>query len=99
MNPNRRYKKKIYSLCKRVSNGDKRAESELADELEKSSTAVWATKHWLKLHRKKPAVKKQQHLVQQHTRLRRAGSHLMATPSSHIQAVCQDWENGDTQYS
>lgn len=55
-NPNRRYKKKIYSLCKRVSKGDKQAESELASELGKSSTAVWAVKHWLKLHRKKPAV-------------------------------------------
>jgi len=55
-NPKRRYKKRIYALCQKVANGGKQAELELAKELEKNSVAVWAVKHWLKLHQKKPAV-------------------------------------------
>jgi len=50
---NRSYKMKIYALCKRVQNGDKDAEAELALELEKNTLAKWAVKHWKKVQKSK----------------------------------------------
>jgi hypothetical protein len=46
---NRKYKQKIYALCRRVQKGDKIAEEKLNRELETNSLAQWAVKHWIKV--------------------------------------------------
>lgn len=55
-NSNRRYKQKIYSLCQRVRKGDKEAEFELSIELNKSTNARWAVKHWLKIDKRRKGL-------------------------------------------
>ena len=46
---NRKYKQKIYELCRRVHEGDKIAEAKLNKELKTNSLAQWAVKHWIKV--------------------------------------------------
>ena len=46
---NRKYKQKIYAMCRRVHRGDKTAEILLNKELESNALAQWAVKHWMKL--------------------------------------------------
>ena len=50
---NRIYKQNIYALCKKVKQGDKIAEQELASELENNRLATWAVKHWNKVQKSK----------------------------------------------
>lgn len=46
---NRKYKEKIYAMCRRVERGDETAEKMLNKELESNTIAQWAVKHWMKL--------------------------------------------------
>jgi len=54
---NRAYKQKIYKLCSAVVKGNRVAEIELEEELDKNSQAHWAVKHWLKVHHRKSLIK------------------------------------------
>ena len=45
---NKTYKHLIYALCSKVAKGDKAAEQELKEQMDKNSIAVWAVKHWMK---------------------------------------------------
>lgn len=47
-NRNKLFKNRVYRLCGKVEKGDRKAEAELQELLTKSTTAVWAVKHWLK---------------------------------------------------
>lgn len=57
-NTSKGYKQKIYALCRRVRQGDEAAAQELQREIEKSSLALWAVKHWLKISKRRPPAKK-----------------------------------------
>jgi len=50
---NKAYKQKIYKLCNSAKNGNEEAQIELEEELKKHTLAVWAVKHWVKLHQAK----------------------------------------------
>lgn len=53
MNYSKKYKKLIYSLCRRASRGSISSLNRLQIEIDTNSLAMWAVKHWKRINEQK----------------------------------------------